>query len=185
MDQGLLRETVRSAASGDEGAAGALFDHFYPRVFRYAASRLRDRTRAEDVAAETFARILRDLHRFKWRGAGFEAWLFRIASNLVVDQIRTSGRERSSDDVLERTQGVQERSPEGTVLAGETTRELNRMLADLPPDQQEVLTLRFAGGLAPEEIGSVMGRKANAVRQLQFRALGNLRDKMSARVMDE
>ena len=185
MDQGRLRQTVRSAASGDEGAAGALFDHFYPRVYRYAVSKLRDRTRAEDVAAETFARILRDLHRFKWKGAGFEAWLFRIASNLVVDQVRVHGRELASEDPWERSKATDDPSPEGIALAGETTRELNQMLAELPPDQQEVLTLRFAGGLAPDEIGSVMGRNANAVRQLQFRALGNLRDKMGARVRHE
>ena len=185
MDQGGLRQTVRRAASGDEEAAGALFDHFYPRVYRYALSKLRDQTRAEDVAAETFARILRDLHRFKWKGAGFEAWLFRIASNLVVDQVRAHGRELASADRWDRTRAIDYPSPEGTALAGETTRELNHMLAQLPPDQQEVLTLRFAGGLAPDEIGSVMGRNANAVRQLQFRALGNLRDKMGARVRDE
>lgn len=185
MDQGRLRETVRSAASGDEGAAGALFDHFYPRVYRYATSKLRDPTRAEDVAAETFARILRDLHRFRWKGAGFEAWLFRIASNLVVDQVRTYGRELSRENAPEPSPSIAEPGPEGTALAGETTRELNRMLVELPPDQQEVLTLRFAAGLAPDEIGSVMGRNANAVRQLQFRALGNLRDKMSTKARDE
>lgn len=185
MDQSRLRQTVRSAASGDEGAAGALFDHFYPRVYRYAVSKLRHHARAEDVAAETFARILRDLHRFRWKGAGFEAWLFRIASNLVVDQVRAFGRERTGEDVFERSEFDEDQGPEGAALAGETTRELNRMLAELPPDQQEVLTLRFAAGLAPDEIASVMGRNANAVRQLQFRALGNLRHKVTATVADE
>ena len=64
------------------------------------------------------------------------------------------------------------------MIEGETTEKLNGMLAVLPDDQREVLVLRFAGGLETDEIGAVMGRKPNAVRQLQFRALEQLRGRM-------
>lgn len=178
MDTTTLKREVRRAATGDERAAALLFDHFHPRVFRYALARLRDRAAAEDVAAETFAKVLGELGRFKWRGAGFEAWLFRIASNLVVDHVRRSGREQASDDVAGRLDATEERTPELAALAAETSTELSAMLQELAPDQREVLLLRFAGGLEPAEVGTVMGRNANAVRQLQFRALANLRRRM-------
>src|ERR671918_256737 len=94
---GLVR-TVRRAAHGDEEAAANLFDAYYPRLFRYALGKLGNRTDAEDVAAETFARVVRDLERFKWRGGGFEAWIFRIAANLMVDHFREARRERPEED---------------------------------------------------------------------------------------
>jgi RNA polymerase sigma-70 factor (ECF subfamily) len=171
-----LKRTVRRAASGDEEAAGTLFDSYYPRVFRYALGKLARPDDAEDVAAETFARVLRDLDRFKWKGGGFEAWLFRIASNLVVDHVRAAQRERADEaatEVLERT------TPERAVLASETQAEIGRAVARLGDDQREVVLLRFVAGLDTLETGKVMGRNANAVRQLQHRALENLRQMMS------
>lgn len=165
---------VRRASSGDRVAAGEIFDHFHPRVYRYALAKLRRPADAEDVAAETFARVLRDLGKFRWKGAGFEAWLFRIAGNLVVDHVRRAGGELSVDATIDDTQ-IDERTPEMLTLRGETTRDLNAMLNTLPDDQREVLVLRFAGGLDSNETAEVMGRNANAVRQLQFRALSNLR----------
>ena len=60
-----LRKIVRKAIAGDEGAAGALFDHYHPRVFAYALSKLRNRSDAEDVASEAFARVLRDIDKFR------------------------------------------------------------------------------------------------------------------------
>ena len=133
---------------------------------------------AEDVAAETFAVVLRELPRFKWKGGGFEAWLFRIAANLIVDHFRSSSRESATEDVLEKGDSAYERTPETELLDVELAGEMSARLDALPADQREVLLLRFAAGLDTNEVGNVMGRKANAVRQLQFRALTTLRERM-------
>lgn len=174
VDQYRLKKLVKSAAHGDGEAAGLLFDLYHPRVYRYALAKLRDAPAAEDVASETFARVLRDLGHFTWRGAGFEAWLFRIAANLVLDHVRAGLRERAAEDI-EFAETAELRTPEWAVLEGETTRELNRLLVMLSEEQREVLLLRFAGGLDTNEVGAVTGRKPNAVRQMQFRALEHLR----------
>jgi RNA polymerase sigma-70 factor, ECF subfamily len=170
-----LRQEVRRAARGDADAAGLLFDHYYPRVYRYALSKLGRAQDAEDVAAETFARVLRRLDRFRWRGAGFEAWIFRIAYNLIVDQYRGSGREELSEHDDTR---AEETTPEDLYFQTETASELSTMLRTLSADQREVLLLRFAAGLETEEISRVMGRSPNAIRQLQFRGLDALRKKV-------
>lgn len=181
MDQRRLKKLVRSAAHGDEEAAGLLFDRYHPRVYRYAVAKLHNASAAEDIASETFARVLRDLDRFTWKGAGFEAWLFRIASNLVFDHLRAGRREQPAED-LEHVETAELRTPEWAVMEGETTRELNSLLVTLSDDQREVLLLRFAAGLSTNEVGAVTGRKPNAVRQLQFRALEQLRAKLAAGV---
>lgn len=175
VDPANLKAIVRRAASGDETAAALLFDTYYPRIFRYARGKLANQADAEDVAAETFAKVLRELGRFRWRGAGFEAWLFRIAANTIVDYVRKTGREQADETVATRMDTAEMHTPETAVLEGETSEELNRMLERLVPDQREVLLLRFAGGLDATETGRVMGKKPNAVRQLQFRALTNVR----------
>ena len=175
MDARDLRQEVKRAARGDGDAAGLLFDHYYPRVYRYALSKLNRAQDAEDVAAETFARVLRRLDRFRWRGAGFEAWIFRIAYNLIVDNYRGSGRERLTDDDNDE---AQETTPEDLYFQTETASELSKMLNTLSPDQKEVLLLRFAAGLDTDEICRVMGRNPNAIRQLQFRAIETMRQRM-------
>lgn len=175
MEDRDLRRLVRSAAKGEREAAAELFDTYQPRLYRYALARLGSPMDAEDVVSETFARVLSKLDGFRWRGGGFEAWLFRIASNLVVDRARLTTRERPTDDEIDTRETAMDRMPEDRTLHLETSRELSSLLVELPEDQREVLLLRFAAGLDTNETGAVMGRKPNAVRQLQFRALENIR----------
>lgn len=175
METAELRHHVRRAARGDEESAGLLFDHYYPRVFRYARGKLARDVDAEDVAAETFARVLRGLDKFKWKGAGFEAWVFRIAANLVIDTHRRSGRETSEGETIDEEAPTAE-LPESLLLRAETVGGLRAMLDKLAPDQREVLLLRFAADMDTTEVGQVMDRNPNAVRQLQFRALQRLRE---------
>ena len=177
MENEELRVQVRRAARGDEVAAGAIFDHYYPRVYRYARARLGIDADAEDVAAETFARVLRGLNKFRWKGAGFEAWLFRIAANLIVDAHRKSGRELPEATPADE-RASEEKAPETIVLLAEQAGSLRQMIDSLAPDQREVVLLRFAADMDTYEVGRVMDRNPNAVRQLQFRALQKLRDMM-------
>lgn len=179
METQELRREAKRAARGDRDAAAILFDEYHPRVFRYALSKLGNAAEAEDVASETFARVLRDLDRFRWKGSGFEAWLFRIAANLVVDMFRTTGRERPEHEVESLMETTTGNEPETLVLRAETSRDLRTLLEDLPEDQREVLLLRFAAGLDTEGAGRVLKRRPNAVRQLQFRALENLRARLA------
>ena len=179
MEARELKKVVRRAARGDERAAAELFDHYYPRVVRFALAKLGNPTIAEDVAAETFARVLKGFDRFEWKDGGFEAWLFRVASNLVVDHARLGGRERAEEDVLDRSETADYRTPESAALEHELAQGLGRLLDRLVPDQKDVLLLRFVAELGPEEIGRIMNRKANAIRQLQFRALANVRSMMA------
>ncbi len=182
MDARDLKQEVRRAARGDEEAAGLLFDHYYPRVYRYALSKLGRPQDAEDVASETFARMLRRLGRFKWRGGGFEAWVFRIAFNLIVDHYRTAGREElgeTGDDASE------EDTPERAFLQAEVSDEIGAVLGQLSADQRDVLLLRFVAGLDTHEIEHVMGRNSNAIRQLQYRALETMRRHMHGGALDE
>lgn len=175
MEEAQLKALVKKASRGDEGAAAALFDEYYPRVYRYAAARLGPGHSAEDAASETFAKVVRELGRFKWRGAGFEGWLFRIARNVIVDMQRRTGKETPTGETMDLSETSREGLPETTVVNIESATELRDLLDRLPPEQREVLLLRFGAGLDTHETGRAMDKNANAVRQLQLRALRNVR----------
>lgn len=182
MEDSRLRVMVKNASRGDEAAAARLFDEYYPRVYKYAAARLGPGPSAEDAASETFAKVVRELGRFKWRGAGFEGWLFRIARNVIVDMQRRGGKETLTPDALEPPEPSQEGLPEAAMVSLESAAELRALLDRLPPEQREVLLLRFGAGLDTNETGRAMDRNANAVRQLQLRALRNVRAMIPERV---
>lgn len=80
-----MKKEIRRAARGDETAAAALFDHYFPRIYRYAAAKLENETEAEDAAAESFAAAIGDLGRYRRRARGFEPWMFRIAGRRVEE----------------------------------------------------------------------------------------------------
>jgi RNA polymerase sigma-70 factor, ECF subfamily len=182
VDTAELRKQVKSAARGDQDAAAVLFDAYYGRVYRYAYGRLGNGNDAEDVAAETFARVVRDLGKFRWKGAGFEAWLFRIASNLVVDRTREASKEMVEEVKVADREAVSPESPETEVIRRELAADLGAMLDGLVPEQKEVLLLRFAADMDTADVAKVMQKNTNAVRQLQFRALQRMREKISTEV---
>lgn len=175
MEETQLRALAKKASRGDEQAAALLFDEYYPRVYRYAAARLGAGPSAEDAASETFAKVVRELGRFKWKGAGFEGWLFRIARNVIVDMQRRTGRETLTSEMIGPSETSQEGLPESAVMKVESATELRALLDRLPPEQREVLLLRFGAGLDTNETGRALEKNANAVRQLQLRALRNVR----------
>ena len=76
------------AAQATPAAFGALYERYHPMIFRYALRCTHDRMQAEDIAAETFLRAMRALGRYEERGMPFSAWLFRIATNQLIQQSR-------------------------------------------------------------------------------------------------
>jgi RNA polymerase sigma-70 factor (ECF subfamily) len=166
---------VRRAQSGDRDALGVLYDRYRDRVARFAAGRLGDLEKAEDVTSETFESVLRSLRGYR-PGTDFEAWLFTIAHRRVSDHFRRVGRRRevALDEAAQPAVG----GPEEEAVAIEGRAEVARAFRRLRPDQQEVLALRVLGGLSAAQAGSVLGKSEGAVRVAQHRALRSLREAM-------
>jgi RNA polymerase sigma-70 factor (ECF subfamily) len=161
-----------------------LYDSYFHLVYAYVARRVRHRAETEDLTAEVFRRALQSLPRFKWTGAPFGAWLFRIASNMIADHAKTAAREgklASGDSVFSSTVGVPAGSEQQTDLEEcERRAELFRMVDELAEDQRRVVLMRFAEDKSIGEIAGELGRSEGAVKQLQFRALENLRRRITA-----
>jgi len=168
-DERLLIE----AAQKDPALFGELYELNFERVYAYALRRVGSRAEAEDVTAETFHQALANLKRFEWRGIPFAAWLFRIAGNLISDRWQRAGREVSDDAQLESAQV----SP-AAIEEVERRATLFRLVNTLPEEQRRVVVLRFVEQKSIKEVAGAIRKTEGAVKQLQFRALGNLRARM-------
>jgi RNA polymerase sigma-70 factor (ECF subfamily) len=167
------------AAQRDPARFADLYENFFALVYAYVARRVRSRHEAEDLTAEVFHKALRSLPRFKWTGAPFAAWLFRIASNMIADRAKRAAREQSvalDEDLATAAAGELQSSVEEI----ERRAHLFRLVDELAEDQRRVVVMRFAEEKSIREIAQTLGRSDGAVKQLQFRALQNLRAKIAS-----
>ena len=169
-DERLLIE----AAQKDPSRFAELYELHFDRVYAYVARRVRDRAETQDLTAHVFQQALANLGKFKWRGAPFAAWLYRIASNAIADHARRNMRE--TNDLQSATE---------TTAAAVDLEEVERRarlfhaVDKLPDDQRRVIVLRFAEEKSIREIADELGRSEGAIKQLQFRGLENLRSRLS------
>src|SRR6188768_3765760 len=89
LDDAAIERLVAEAQAGDAWAFGSLFDHYHLPVYRYIASRVHRPSDAEDLTQLVFVKALEALPRYEARGIPFGGWLFRLARNAIIDQIRT------------------------------------------------------------------------------------------------
>lgn len=175
-DERLLIE----AAQRDRARFADIYEEYFGLVYAYVARRVRDRSTAEDLTSDVFHKALANLPRFKWTGAPFASWLFRIASNLIADRAKRKAKiSESLEEVELRPQDSRKDSQSGLEDV-ERQAQLFRLVDELPADQKRVVALRFAEDKSIREISNELGRSEGAVKQLQFRALENLRKKFTA-----
>ena len=168
------------AAQRDPARFADLYEHYFELVYAYVARRVRDRNEAEDVTAEVFHKALRSLPRFKWTGAPFAAWLFRISANLIADRAQRAARERSFEGDEDNSGGRAPQPQQTDLEQSERRASLFRSVDQLAEDQRLVLVMRFREEKSIREIADALGRSEGAVKQLQFRALEKLREKFTA-----
>ncbi len=168
---------LTAARAGGEWAWARIYDDLAPVVLGYL--RTRGATEPEDLLGEVFLRIVQDLARFDGNERQFRSWVFTIAHDRLVDDLRQRGRRRLSPvapEELGEALGVGDAEENALVrLEGERVREL---ISTLSPDQQDALLLRVVADLSVEQIARAIGKRPGAVKALQRRALARLRQEM-------
>lgn len=159
------------AAQQDPGRFAELYERNFHAVYAYVARRVQDRSEAQDLTAHVFQQALANIGKFKWRGAPFVTWLYRIAANAIADQARKKSRE-SAETELTNT------AVDPDLEQVERSARLFRAVEALPEDQRKVILLRFGEEKSIREIAADLNRSEGAVKQLQFRGLENLRARL-------
>ncbi len=168
-DERLLVE----AAQKDPERFGEVYELHFELVYAFVARRVRSREVAEDLTSEVFHRALANLLRFEWRGVPFGAWLLKIAANAIADQAKRTQHELMVADPPEIS--AKPRMEQAQDLA-----RLFRLVNELPEDQRNVLVMRFAEEKSIREAAQQLGKSEGAIKQLQFRGLGNLRTRLES-----
>ncbi len=168
-DERLLIE----AAQADPARFVDLYERHFHRVYAYVARRASSRAEAEDVTSEVFEQALTHLRTYEWRGVPFLAWLYRIAANALTDRWRQAAR-----DSYELPPDI----PDGRE-AEEIERRamLFQLVERLPEAQRQVIEMRFVDQKSIREIAVALDRSEGAIKQLQVRALENLRKNLEGR----
>jgi len=158
---------------GDDVAFRALYRHLHPRLLRYASVLVG--ADAEDVTAEAWLQIIRDLPRFSGNLDGFRGWTARIVRNRAIETVRARGR-RPADpadlDVLAAQPGPDDTARHA--LDAISTRDAVAMIAALPRVEAEAVLLRAVVGLDATTAGQVLGKRAGTVRVAAHRGLRRL-----------
>jgi RNA polymerase sigma-70 factor (ECF subfamily) len=150
----------------------ALYRRTFPRVYGYVASLLRDRAAAEDVTAQAFERAYRKRRSFRATRGSSEAWIFGIARNAALDELRKRKRRAGLEMEIEDVSSPTPAEYAELTLRRETVR---AALDALDPREREIVALKFAGDLSGAEIAKVLRiSESNAGTRLH-RALEKLR----------
>ena len=162
----------------NEDKLASLYEEYYDKIARYAHIHIGDRTEAEDIAGEVFLKALGSLDSYQERGVPMQAWLFRIAHNLVVDYLRKRAKLKTVP--IETIPLESNGDPMKLAERNIEMERVNRAMTQLTREQREVLGLRFLGGLTSREVGHILQKNDGAVREMQREAVEKLRKLLTA-----
>lgn len=169
-------ELVERAQAGDHEAFAQLYRQRLGIVTRHLTAILRDADRADDAAAETFLVAWRQLSTLR-RPDRFDAWMFRIARNLAMNELKRQ-RALPLTDVFEPPDENRLNSPTAVLEGRMDAQAVGDAMQKLSEDQRAVLVMRFVHELPHARIATMTGKSEEAVRALQYRALNRLRQLM-------
>jgi RNA polymerase sigma-70 factor (ECF subfamily) len=170
--------TIARAKAGEEAALITIYEWYKPRIQRFMHYRLGNRHAAEDLTTEVFLRMLQHLPGFRLQDSSFQAWLFQIARNLVVDDFRKQSV-RDHEPINETLEGDEEQ-PEEIAQYRMQSAELQEALLELTDGQLDVIGLRFIADLSIGEVAQTLEKSESAVKSLQARGLRSLQQRLTA-----
>jgi len=165
-------------AAHDKDAFGELYERYMPRIYNYIYYRTGNAHDAEDLTAKVFHRAIGHMKTYEEKGVPFQAWLYRIAHNLVANFHRDEGRRKiiPLDDYI--AQSLRSEAPEKQLEDSEEQAALLRAIRRLPQERQDLLVMKFVDNLSNAEIGAILGRTEGAIKSLYHRTLLALREEL-------
>jgi RNA polymerase sigma-70 factor, ECF subfamily len=168
-----LVETVSLAGTAQAEGFAELYERTFPRVYAYVASLLRDRSAAEDVTAQAFERAYRKRRTYRPARGSMDAWLFGIARNAALDELRRRKRRAVLEVDPEDTGSLRPDEELELALRREAVR---AALASLDGQERDLIALKFAGGLSNGEIARVLRMSESNVGTRLHRTITKLRE---------
>jgi RNA polymerase sigma-70 factor (ECF subfamily) len=178
-------ELVDLAKGGEKPAFGELYERYLDKIYNYVFYRTGNHHDAEDLTARVFFRAMGHVETYTERGVPFQAWLYRIAHNLVANWHRDSGRRKiiPLDEFV--ASSLRAEAPDRYTEDKQEREALMAAIRKLPEERQQLLLLKFIDGLSNAEIGAIMERTEGAIKSLYHRTLLALRDDLQGTAADD
>lgn len=164
--------------AGDEQAFNEIVRTYQKKVYFLCYKMLGTHEDAADLSQETFVRAYGALGRFDGR-SGLYTWLYRIAMNLCLNQVRKPKSLSLDDEEAPEVEAPPDQgSPEEALHRSQISQAISRAVEALPPRQKAVFILRTNQGLSHEEIARTINRSVGAVKATYFQAVRKLRESL-------
>lgn len=171
------QDLLLKAKQGDTEAFGRLYELYFTPVFRYIYLRVREQETAEDIAQQVFLKVFKVIGDYQEKGRPL-ALFFTVARNKIIDHWRKKREARLDEaDSLDAFPAEDENLAE-KIDGASAGKFLEKTLAVLGEEQREVIILKYVSELSNKEIAALTGKKEEAIRQMQCRALKKVREEM-------
>ncbi|MBM3725199.1 MAG: sigma-70 family RNA polymerase sigma factor [Acidobacteria bacterium] len=178
-------DLIRAAQKGDRDAFERLIRGYDQSVLRLAYNLLRNEEDAADIYQEAFLRVHKNLNSFRF-DCSFHTWLYRIVTNLCLDQLRKKKVRREEPSVVETSDGTRDRldmvheeraasDPQRNVLSGQLRDRIQNVLGSLTVRERMVFEMRHYHGMRLRAIGEMLGTTEEAAKNCLFRATQKMR----------
>ena len=181
MLEGEFGVVLDAAAAGDEMAFAKLWRDVHPGLLRYLRVLLGDSTAAEDIAGDVWVEVSRRLVDFIGDEGAFRGWLFTLGRRRAIDTWRRASRTpvQLTDDFTDFDRPGRHDDTAGSVLERIDTDRALALIATLPRDQAEAITLRVIAGLDVKAVARLLGKRPGAVRVAAHRGLRTLANRLN------
>lgn len=167
------------AAKTDSESFALLYDHYFPKIYKYIHYRVKNPNDVEDLTCAVFELVFTKLESYKQNRGPFGSWIFAIARNTVYDYYRKKKRLQAHTTEMPKFTEMQEKSNlEDVVLAKESCQELHKALRTLSHREQDIIALKFASGMTNRSIAASTGLTESNVGVILYRAIRRLRGKL-------
>jgi RNA polymerase sigma-70 factor (ECF subfamily) len=157
-------------------AFGELYEEYYSRIFGYVLRRTANLQLAQDITSEVFFKALKGINNFYWRGISFSSWLYRIASNEIANSYRRNVNDHKYLQEVRTSPLSQDYiSAELELRKNEEYQTLWEGISRLPPEYQEVITLKYFEDKELKEIAEILRKPEGTVKSLLHRGIEKLR----------
>jgi RNA polymerase sigma-70 factor, ECF subfamily len=179
LSQSAIQSLVRQAQAGDSAAFAQLYDLYERKIHSYLRYHLNGRSElADDLSADVFLKAMEKINSYQFNGVPFSAWLYRIAHNHLIDFVRAQPKKQGVS--LDECSGVDDPTAERALDDTLTHHQLSGALGGLTDEQRRVIVYRFMEDRSIADTARLMAKNEDAIKQLQVRALRNMRRALSA-----
>ena len=170
-----LTQLISKAKKGDRDAFGQIYNLFYRRIFRYCKFNCAEE--AQDICQETFLRAYKSLGKFsEKRGGSFQAYLFAIARNIIIDY-----RRKKKDVLLKEYQDIGEEDDlDERIDKKRENQKLKEAIAKLAETDRQIVVLRYFEEMTTYEVAKAVGMREGALRVRLHRTLKKLKEIIGA-----